>query len=126
MLPGLIDSHAHAGHGLVKSLCSGDGAAWMEACRVIYTQASSPAFWRAEARLAALERLMFGVTTGVSLLGGGDSVMRTDDPAHGIAHRQGVAEIGIRDIMVVGPTRRSISSAYTCSGPSANAAITRR
>jgi cytosine/adenosine deaminase-related metal-dependent hydrolase len=55
--------------------------------------------------LAALERLMFGVTTGLSLLGGGDSVMRTDSPAHGAAHCGGVVDIGIRDIMAVGPTR---------------------
>ena len=105
ILPGLIDSHGHAGHGLVKSLHSGDGAAWTEACRVIYTLASTPEFWRAEAKLTALERMMFGVTTGVSLLGGGDSVMRTDDPAHGIAHAEGAASIGIRDIMAIGPTR---------------------
>jgi len=105
ILPGLIDGHGHAGHGLVKSLCGGDGAAWMDACRVIYTTGSSPGFWQAEAKLAALERLMFGVTTGVSLLGGGDSVMRTDDPAHGQAHCAGVAEIGIRAIVAVGPTR---------------------
>ena len=105
ILPGLIDSHGHAGHGLVKSLHSGDGAAWTEACRVIYTTASTPEFWRAEARLTALERLMFGVTTGVSLLGGGDSVMRTDDPAYGIAHAEGAASIGISDIMAIGPTR---------------------
>jgi 5-methylthioadenosine/S-adenosylhomocysteine deaminase len=105
VLPGLIDGHGHAGHGLVKSLHSGDGAAWTEACRVIYTLASTPEFWRAEARLTALERMMFGVTTGVSLLGGGDSVMRTDDPAYGIAHAEGAASIGIRDIMAIGPTR---------------------
>lgn len=112
ILPGLIDGHGHAGHGLVKSLHAGDGDAWTEACRVIYTTASSAAFWRAEARLTALERLMFGVTTGVSLLGGGDSVMRTDDPAHGIAHARGVAEIGIRDIMAIGPTRPPHPRAY--------------
>ena len=105
ILPGLIDCHAHAGHGLVKTMAGGDSAAWGEACRRIYTLASPPSFWRAEARLAALERLMFGVTTGLSLLGGGDSVMRTDTPAHGDAHCQGVAEIGIRGIMAVGPTR---------------------
>ena len=105
ILPGLIDCHAHAGHGLVKTLAGGDSPAWSEACRQIYTLASPPSFWRAEARLAALERLMFGVTTGLSLLGGGDSVMRTDTPAHGDAHCRGVAEIGIRGIMAVGPTR---------------------
>ncbi len=105
ILPGLIDGHAHAGHGLVKTLGNGNSEVWSEACRVIYTIASPPSFWRAEARLAALERLMFGVTTGVSLLGGGDSVMRTDRPEHAIAHHQGVTDIGIRDIMAVGPTR---------------------
>ena len=105
ILPGLIDGHAHAGHGLVKTMGGGDSPAWSEACRVIYTLASPPSFWKAEARLAALERLMFGTTTGFSLLGGGDSIMRTDTPAHGNAHCEGVAEIGIRDIMAVGPTR---------------------
>ena len=112
VLPGLIDGHAHAGHGLVKTMAGGDSAAWSECCRVIYTMASPPSFWRAEARLAALERLMFGVTTGLSLLGGGDSVMRTDTPAHGDAHMAGVAEIGIRDVMAVGPTRPPHPRAY--------------
>lgn len=112
ILPGLIDAHAHAGHGLVKTLGSGDSAAWSEACRVIYTTASDPAFWRAEARLAALERLMFGVTTGLSLLGGGDSIGRVDRPAHGIAHCAGVAEIGIRAIVVAGPTRPPFPRPY--------------
>jgi cytosine/adenosine deaminase-related metal-dependent hydrolase len=105
IMPGLIDGHAHAGHGLIKTLGGGNSAAWSEACRVIYTTASPPSFWRAEARLAALERLMFGVTTGLSLLGGGDSVMRTDSPEYGAAHCEGVTTIGIRDIMAVGPTR---------------------
>jgi len=105
ILPGLIDGHAHAGHALVKTMGGGDSAAWSEACRIIYTTASPPAFWRAEARLAALERLKNGVTTGVSLLGGGDSVMRVDDPVHGEAHAAGVGEIGIRAIVAVGPTR---------------------
>ena len=105
ILPGLIDGHAHAGHGLVKTMGGGDSEAWSEACRIIYTTASPPSFWRAEARLAALERLRNGVTTGVSLLGGGDSVMRVDDPAPGEAHAAGVGEVGIRAIVAVGPTR---------------------
>lgn len=112
ILPGLIDAHAHAGHGLVKTMGSGDSTAWSEACRIIYTTASDPAFWRAEARLAALERLMFGVTTGLSLLGGGDSIGRVDTPAAGIAHCAGVAEIGIRAILVAGPTRPPFPRPY--------------
>jgi cytosine/adenosine deaminase-related metal-dependent hydrolase len=105
VLPGLIDGHAHAGHGLIKTLGDGDSDAWSAACRQVYTTASPPSFWHADARLAALERLMCGTTTGVSVLGGGDSVMRTDRPEHAIAHARGVAEIGIRDILAVGPTR---------------------
>lgn len=105
ILPGFIDGHAHAGHGLVKTMGGGDSEAWSEACRIIYTLASPPSFWRAEAELAALERLRNGVTTGVSLLGGGDSIMRTDDPAHGDAHCEGVAAVGIRAVVAVGPTR---------------------
>ncbi len=105
VLPGLIDGHAHAGHGLVKTLGNNDSAAWMEACRVVYTLASPPSFWRAEARLAAHERLRFGVTTGVSLLGGGDSIMRVDDPVFTDAHCEAVREVGIRAVVALGPTR---------------------
>jgi cytosine/adenosine deaminase-related metal-dependent hydrolase len=112
ILPGLIDGHAHAGHGLVKTMGSGDSAAWSEACRIIYTLASPPSFWRAEAALAAHERLRFGVTTGVSLLGGGDSVMRTDDPAFCTAHAEGVKEIGIRAIIAIGATRPPFPRPY--------------
>jgi len=112
VLPGLIDSHGHAGHGLIKTMGSGDSAAWFNACGHVYTHASPPAFWRAEARLAALERLMFGITTGVSVLGGGDCVMRVDTPEAGAAHCEAVAEVGIRDVMAVGYTRPPFPKAY--------------
>jgi cytosine/adenosine deaminase-related metal-dependent hydrolase len=105
VFPGLIDVHAHAGHGLVKSIGMHGGDRWEEICAEVYTQASPPEFWYAEARLAALERLRFGVTTGVSLLGGGDTIMRTDDPAHAAAHCRGVIEVGTRSVVAVGPTR---------------------
>ena len=105
VFPGLIDVHAHAGHGLVKSIGMHGGDRWEEICGEVYTQASPPAFWHAEARLAALERLRFGVTTGVSLLGGGDTIMRTDDPKYAAAHCKGVVEVGTRSVVAVGPTR---------------------
>ncbi len=112
ILPGLIDGHAHAGHGLVKTMGSGDSEAWSEACRIIYTLASPPEFWRAEAALAGLEQLRFGITTSVMLLGGGDSIGRVDDPAHGDAHVAGINAIGIRRIMVLGPTRPPFPRPY--------------
>lgn len=105
VFPGLIDVHAHAGHALIKSMGMHGGDRWEDICGEVYTQASPPEFWYAEARLAALERLRFGVTTGVSLLGGGDTIMRTDDPAHAAAHCQGVVEVGTRSMVAVGPTR---------------------
>ena len=105
ILPGLVDAHAHAGHGLIKTLGGGKSDPWYKACRGAYTVGSTPEFWYAEAQLAALERLRFGVTTGVSLLGGGDSIMRTDEPVYGDAHIEGVRGIGTRSVVAVGTTR---------------------
>ncbi|MEO1104779.1 MAG: amidohydrolase, partial [Pseudomonadota bacterium] len=34
-LPGLIDVHAHAGHGLIKTMGGGNGEAWYEACKTV-------------------------------------------------------------------------------------------
>ncbi|MCA3585684.1 MAG: amidohydrolase family protein [Methylocystis sp.] len=105
VMPGFIDAHAHAGHGFIKTLGAGRSDLWYEACGYTYTQGSTPEFWRAEAQLAALERLRFGVTTGVSLLGGGDTILRTDDPIYGDAHCDGVKEVGTRSFVAVGSTR---------------------
>jgi cytosine/adenosine deaminase-related metal-dependent hydrolase len=105
VMPGLIDCHAHAGHGLIKTMGGGDSDLWYNACGTTYTVASPPEFWHAEAQLAALERLRFGVTTGVSLLGGGDTILRTDDPVYGDAHCEGVRTVGTRSVVAIGPTR---------------------
>jgi cytosine/adenosine deaminase-related metal-dependent hydrolase len=105
VLPGLIDCHAHAGHGLVKSLGADDGDAWYQACEALYTRASTEEFWAAEASLAALERLKFGVTCGVSLFGGGDSILRTDDPVFAARHCEAAGAVGIRNILAIGPCR---------------------
>ncbi len=112
VLPGLIDVHAHAGHGLIKTFGGERHDVWYKACEIAYTVASTPAFWRAEAQLAALERLRFGVTTGVSLLGGGDSIMRTDAPEYGDAHVDGVLEVGTRSVVAIGSTRPPFPRTY--------------
>ncbi|MDN0073750.1 amidohydrolase family protein [Crenobacter sp. SG2303] len=112
VLPGLIDSHAHAGHAMLKTLGGGDGDAWMEACQTIYTSASGPEFWEVDARLSALERLKCGTTTGVSMLGGGDSIMRVDDPIYAQRHALAVAETGTRSVVAVGPSRLPAPLAY--------------
>ena len=105
VLPGLIDGHAHAGHGLLKTMGGGDTQAWMDACKTIYTLGADEEFWYAEAKLAALERLKCGTTTGVCLFGGGDNIMRVDDPKYAARHCDAIAETGTRSFLAVGPSR---------------------
>ncbi len=102
-LPGFIDCHAHAGHGLLKSLGTDFGDSWNHACAEIYAKHSDTHFWRAEAGLASLERLRFGVTCGVSLLGGGNDVYRSDDGVYARERAEAVGLTGIRDILAIGP-----------------------
>lgn len=112
-MPGLIDGHGHAGHTLVKTLGMGRPQAWWKACELIYSQGSDEDFWRADALLAALERLKFGVTCGITYLGGGDSVMRTDDPKYGDVHLAAVEKVGIREFLAIGPRRPPFPRKYS-------------
>lgn len=114
VMPGLIDCHGHAGHGLIKTLGTGDAESdgWGQACAEVYARASSDQFWYAEGRLAALERLKCGTTTGVSYLGGGDDVMRTHGPGAGQANARAVTEIGIRGFVAVGANRPPFPQKY--------------
>jgi cytosine/adenosine deaminase-related metal-dependent hydrolase len=112
IMPGLIDGHGHAGHGLVKSLGMGRTGAWSQACETIYAGGSPEEFWRADALLTALERLKFGVTCGITFFGGGDSVMRTDDPRYGEQHLKSVREVGVREFLAVGPRRPPFPRKY--------------
>ena len=101
-MPGLIDAHGHAGHSLIRTMAD-DLGAWMHACEQVYLHGATPEFWRAEARLTALERLMAGTTTSLSMLGGAGDTIRSDDPSHGNAHLVGYADVGVRSVMAVGP-----------------------
>ena len=114
VVPGLIDCHAHAGHALLKTIGIGWGAnAWMDAAGAIYQGATDEQFWGAESALASLERLKAGVTTGVSLLGGGDSIMRVDDARYARAHVAAVERAGTRSVVAVGPSRPPSPRRYT-------------
>lgn len=119
-LPGLIDCHSHAGHGLVRALGAGDTQAWFGACEALYAGGTEVDFWAAEARLALLERLMAGVTTCVTLLGGGADIYRTDDPAYGDAHCAATRESGLRTVLAVGPGRAPFPLRYRRSGGAAD------
>ena len=103
VMPGLIDGHGHAGHGLLKSLGTDLPGEWYKACERIYAEGSTEQFWRADALLSSLERLKCGVTTGVTFFGGGESIMRTDHPRYGNAALGAVDQVGVRWILAVGP-----------------------
>lgn len=113
VLPGLIDVHAHAGHGLVKTIGGGVGNQWATSAGAIYRHHAPPSFWAAEARLAALERLKCGVTTGLSMLGGGDGAIRTDRPDHALAHARAVRDIGLRSVLCLGASRTDFARTFT-------------
>jgi cytosine/adenosine deaminase-related metal-dependent hydrolase len=105
VLPGLIDAHTHAGHAMTRTIGSGDSKVWFDTVGQIYRRGSSLDFWRLEAAMAATERLRFGTTTAVALMGGGDSTMRCDDIRFFDAHCEGVREVGVKEIVVAGHPR---------------------
>ncbi len=100
VLPGLIDAHGHAGHSLVKAMGDRPDGNWLEVAEEVYFRNSTEDFWWAEARLAGLERLRFGVTTGYSMMG---NIPRVDDLWPTLNHVRGMRELGVRDILGVGP-----------------------
>ena len=118
VLPGLIDSHGHAGHGLLRTLGTDTDGGWAHACEKIYSKGSTEEFWYVDAFLMALERLKFGVTCGVTMLGGGgavltgDMVMRTDSPVYGARHCEAVQAVGAREFLAIGPRRSPFPHHY--------------
>jgi cytosine/adenosine deaminase-related metal-dependent hydrolase len=103
VMPGLIDSYHHAGHGMVKGIYRtqlepGLGA-WPSS--EIYFRATTPEWWYAEGLLTALERIKFGVTTGVTIMGG--TPARTDSPIFAEMNAKAVGKAGTRSILGVGP-----------------------
>lgn len=98
IMPGLVDSHGHAGHGLTKGIAPGGD--WLETIAKVYFHASDDEFWRAESFLSALEHIEFGVTTSLSMTG---SQPRIDDPSYAIAAASGYDALGLRHIVALGP-----------------------
>ena len=116
VMPGLVDAHAHAGHALIKTLGFGHAyGAWLFATRSIYSRGSTEAFWEADAALTALERLKFGITTGVSLLG--SDVFRSDDARYGVAHCRGVRSVGTKSVLALGACMPAACAPISADGP---------
>lgn len=101
VLPGLIDAHAHAGHGLTKGLAEGRGGPfWLDLMERLYHRATTPEFWYAEGLLSATERLKFGVTTGLAMPG---SSPRADDARYAGEGVRAYEEVGLRYVLAIGP-----------------------
>ncbi|MGO4622147.1 amidohydrolase family protein [Ensifer sp. 2YAB10] len=110
-MPGLIDTHAHAGHMLTKGLGT-DTEDWMSVTGRIYATATDPEFWAAEAALSAAERIKCGTTTAALLFGGGPDIMRSETPEAAEAHLASIAAMGVREVLAVGPNRPGQDHVY--------------
>ena len=110
ILPGFIDVHAHAGHSLFKALAYDSVSYWMKIMTEVYHNNTTDEFWYVEARLAALERLKFGVTCGLSVL---SNSQRSDNPSISINNAKGYSEVGVRQIIAVGPSNPPYPRKFT-------------
>lgn len=103
ILPGLVDGHGHAGHCLIRTLGEHagqkSGITWLELAETIYYRCTDEEFWYAEGMLAAAERLKFGTTTAVSIVG---SNPRMDWIAPVGANLEGSSSVGIRQLSGIG------------------------
>ena len=103
VLPGLIDTHGHGGHTLARTIGAHTRPyGWRAMIDHIYFRSATEAYWYADGALSALERLKFGTTTGIAMLG---SAPRTDRPEFARAFARGYGEVGNRVIVGVGPPR---------------------
>lgn len=103
VLPGLIDTHGHGGHTLARTIGAHTRPyGWRAMIDHIYFRSATEAYWYADGCLSALERLKFGTTTGIAMLG---SAPRTDRPEFARAFARGYGEVGNRVIVGVGPPR---------------------
>jgi len=98
VMPGLVDTYHHAGHGMIKGIHRA-GLGWPAS--EVYFHGTTPDWWYAEGLLTAVERVKFGVTTGVSILGA--TPARCDDSVFAERHAEAVETVGLRDFVGVGP-----------------------
>lgn len=99
ILPGLVDGHGHGGHCLTRTLGEHLGDGWEPMAEEIYYRCTDWQFWRAEGALAAAERLKFGTTTGVSMIG---NTPRVDCIQPLEANLEGSVSTGIRQLSGIG------------------------
>ncbi len=100
VLPGLIDCHGHAGHPMTKHLSADAIPFWGQSIRKIYFFYTTPEFWYCDGLISSMERLKFGVTTGLNVIA---NEPRVDSIEFAKSHIQGYCEVGARTIVGVGP-----------------------
>lgn len=98
VMPGLVDTYHHAGHGMIKGIYR-SGLGWPAS--EIYFHGSTPDWWHADGLLTGVERVKFGVTTGVSIMGA--TPARADDPVFAERNAEAVETVGLRAVIGVGP-----------------------
>jgi 5-methylthioadenosine/S-adenosylhomocysteine deaminase len=98
VMPGLIDTYGHSGHGLIGGF---HHPLYGWPAGSLYWHATTDKWWFAEAQLAALERLRFGVTTGSSIVG--STPARTDSPIFGFKNAEAYSRVGTKIVLGVGP-----------------------
>jgi len=104
ILPGLIDLHGYIGWSIMKSL--GDGLSAVNQRGLyerILSQLTDEEWWLVEAQMCALDRIKFGTTFMFSMMGGNGT--RTDDPVFTRIAARGLAQVGIRARIGIGPAR---------------------
>jgi 5-methylthioadenosine/S-adenosylhomocysteine deaminase len=111
VLPGLIDTHGHGALNMIKTVGEDlGGAEWRTMADHLLFHCTTEEWWHADGLLTALERLKFGTTTGMSVLG---SSPRTDRPIFGARHAEGVSRVGTRAILGAGFPRPPWPQAFS-------------
>lgn len=102
IMPGLINSHSHGGHALIRGAIF-DTSHWMAAVTHLYNHYTTDDYWYYEGKVSALDHLKAGVTTTVSIT---SAETRCDDPIFSLNHARAYAETGLREVICNGPSNQ--------------------
>jgi cytosine/adenosine deaminase-related metal-dependent hydrolase len=110
-MPGLIDNYGNSGTALAKNIGERiSGYAWRLLMDHILFRSVTAEYWHVDGQLGALERLKFGTTCFLNMFG---TAPRGDDPGYPAAHIRGIAEVGLRSVTGVGPSRPPYPTRYS-------------
>lgn len=99
LIPGLIDTHSHAGHSLLTTTIK-DTIYWMNTHTNVYNNYLSDEYWKVESKLANLQRLKAGITTSVSVMGSESMCYKQ---SYVKSYIESQKQIGLRNIICCGP-----------------------